>query len=129
MLGSVADSSALATLSYSLNDSPLMPLSMGVDRRRLARPGDFNIEIERSDLREGANIVEIVAIRNSGETITETVQVDYIRGRTWPLPYKIEWSKVERIGQVAEVMDGHWKLTADGVRTLEPYYDRVIAIG
>jgi hypothetical protein len=57
------------------------------------------------------------------------VRVNYTAGRTCPLPYSIKWSAVRRIDEVAEVMDGHWELTPEGVRTLDPYYDRVIAIG
>lgn len=46
-----------------------------------------------------------------------------------PLPVRIEWSKVQNIQEVAEVVDGNWRLVDGGIRTAEPYYDRVIAIG
>ncbi|OHE79397.1 MAG: hypothetical protein A3G75_10735 [Verrucomicrobia bacterium RIFCSPLOWO2_12_FULL_64_8] len=129
ILGSVARAEDIDALSFSLNGGPAMPLSMGVDLRRLARPGDFNIEIERSDLRDGMNEVMIKAALRDGGAISTTVRIHFTPDRGWPLPYQIDWSKVERIQDVAEVMDGLWKLTPQGVRTVEPYYDRVIAIG
>jgi hypothetical protein len=129
ILGSVEGKEQIETLSYSLNGAPARWLSMGVDLRRLARPGDFNIEIERGDLLNGANDVVIRATLQGGAILSSTVRVHYTPGRVWPLPYTIEWSKARRIQDVAEIMDGLWRLTSRGVRTAEPYYDRAIAIG
>jgi hypothetical protein len=129
ILGSVSPPAEVARLTHSLNSAPAKSLSMGVDLYRLASPGDFNIEIERSELRPGRNEVTIMAASKSGKVISRVVRVNYIRGRVWPLPYTINWSEVRRLQDVAEVMDGHWALTVEGVRTVKPYYDRVIAIG
>ena len=130
ILGVVEGGEEVESLSYSLNGGPDRPLSMGRNGFRLSLPGAFNAEIERSELRGGANTVELKAQpRFSNAPLTATVRVDFTAGRTWPLPYAIKWSEVRRIHDVAEVMDGHWQLTPEGVRTLDPYYDRVIALG
>ncbi|MPY86481.1 MAG: hypothetical protein GEU99_00995 [Luteitalea sp.] len=129
ILGSIERHDGVESLSYSLNGASATALSMGVDLRRLARPGDFNIEIERSDLLNGANDVVIRAILQGGGTLSSSVRAHYTPGRVWTLPYTIDWSKAEQIQDVAEIIDGLWKLTPQGVRTAEPYYDRVIAIG
>ena len=129
VLGNVAPADAVAALSYSLNAAPPKALTMGSDLRRLARPGDFNIEIERTDLKAGWNDVHIVAGQRDGAQVSRNVRVHYTPGRVWPLSFTLSWSKAAKIWDVAEVMDGRWKLTPDGVRILEPYYDRVLLIG
>lgn len=55
--------------------------------------------------------------------------MDHAKDKVWPLPYKIEWGKVADIEDVAEVVDGKWVITSDGVRIGEDGYDRLIAIG
>ena len=45
------------------------------------------------------------------------------------LPYSIDWSQVGSISEVAQVIDGNWGLTVQGVRPLELGYDRLIGIG
>lgn len=130
ILGVVSSHEAVETLTFTLNGGVAHRLNMGVDLRRLSRPGGFNAEIERKDLRDGENIVVLEAkSRAGGPVVRRTVRVRYAAGRTAPLPCTIKWSEARRIDDVAEVMDGHWQLTPDGVRTLDPYYDRVIAIG
>lgn len=130
ILGVVSNREAIEALSYTLNGGAAQKLNMGVDLRRLSRPGGFNAEIERKDLRAGENLVVFEAKPKArGPAIKRTVRVRYAAGRTAPLPCTIKWSDARRIDHVAEIMDGQWKLTAEGVRTLDPYYDRVIAIG
>ena len=130
LLGVVSRHEAVEALTYSLNGGPAQTLSLGPNGFRLSRPGAFNAEIERSGLRAGENVVEfVVHQRFAQQPVTKTVRVHYTAGRPRPLPHTIKWADARRIDDVAEVMDGHWKLTPDGVRTLDPYYDRVIAIG
>jgi hypothetical protein len=130
ILGNIAPTTSIRSVTYQLNDEEPMPFSVGGDKHRLARSGDFNIEIHRSRLKAGLNQVAIKAIELDGNTVTRAVGVNYINdGRTWPLPYRVDWSKVNKLQDAVQVVDGKWKLTPDGVRTLEPYYDRVLALG
>jgi hypothetical protein len=50
-------------------------------------------------------------------------------GTNRPLPYSIEWAQVAQIHDAVQVIDGKWKKTKDGIRSIERYYDRVIAFG
>jgi hypothetical protein len=116
-------------LSASLNGGPDQLVSMGPDGHRLANPGDFNVEIDRANLGVGVNELRLTAIDSGGRFETQTVRLEVTGDRTWPLPYSIDWSQVSAIHDVAEVVDGLWELTEDGVRVVEPYYDRVIGLG
>jgi hypothetical protein len=130
VLGSVDQPDLVATMDYALNGGPPVPLSMKEDRKRIARDGDFNIEIDRSRLRVGVNELVITGNRNSARPINRKVQVHYHdEGNRYPLPYSIDWSSVKNISDVAQIVDGKWRLTPDGVRAIEPYYDRVLALG
>ncbi|MEA2064593.1 MAG: hypothetical protein U9P14_12890 [Gemmatimonadota bacterium] len=129
ILGNVSDRDGIAELAWSLNGSAPRSLSLGCNLHRLAMPGDFNVEIDQRELRNGINKIELAAVDSAGNTSDKTVSVDFTRGRTWPLPYSINWSEVKNIQDVAQVVDGRWLLDSNGVRSIEPYYDRVIAIG
>lgn len=128
ILGRV-DPGRVVRLEYMVNGGPPAPLTIGPDRNRLAHPGDFNVEIDHVDLDEGPNTVTLIATDTCDDRFSRDVILKIKRDRTWPLPYRIDWSQVSSIQDVAQVVDGRWALTPDGVRTLEPYYDRVIALG
>lgn len=129
ILGRVSGPRGTVSLQYSLNGGPASNLTIGPNGNRLAAAGDFNIELDRGDLREGDNVVSIVALDSQQNKVTRNVTVKYTGGQRCPLPYHIEWSKAGTIHDVAQVVDGLWRLTSEGVRTKEPYYDRVIALG
>ncbi len=129
VLGTVSAESGISELTYSLNEGPPQPLSMGPNLFRLSRIGDFNADISRSKFREGPNVVRIMATDALGNKSHRDVTFHKTSGKVWPLPYAIDWSQVENIQDVVEVADGRWKLGPDGVRTLDPYYDRVLALG
>lgn len=129
ILGNVSGKKGIAALTWSLNGGAPRDLSLGCNLHRLAKPGDFNVEIDHRELLDGKNEVVLAAIDSAGKESSKTVAVDFTQGRTWPLPYSIDWSKVKDIQEVAQVVDGRWQLGAAGVRLIEPYYDRVIAIG
>jgi hypothetical protein len=131
ILGNVSspDYVAIASLTYSLNGSLPTPLSMGPDLTRLAMPGDFNVELDRTLLREGENQLEIVATDFVGNRTTKEVKVYYTAGKSWPLPYEVDFSKVKNIAEAVQVVDGRWKLENGGLRTAHKYYDRVVAVG
>jgi hypothetical protein len=130
ILGRVTPPAGVATLHYSLNGGALQKLSLGPDGRRLARPGDFNIEIDARILPPGDHRVEITAHdERQSPLCAKPVRVTYRAPPKWPLPYAIEWNKVKSIQDAAQIVDGLWRLTGNGVRTVAPYYDRVLAFG
>ncbi|NUO06428.1 MAG: hypothetical protein HUU07_13700 [Candidatus Brocadia sinica] len=131
ILGNVSDPDGITSLNYSLNGRPEQPLSLGPDKRRLVSPGDFNIEIAYADLIIGQNQVVIKATDSLGNQTIETVTVECTKGNAWPLPYAINWSSVEKIQDVAQIVDGLWFLDKNGIRTHPDHvgYDRIVAIG
>ena len=129
ILGDVSDPDEVASLSYSLNGSPDISLSMGPDLRRLATSGDFNVDIDRYDLVPGQNEAVITATDMLGYSDLVTVMIDYRNDVVWPGNYAIEWQNVTNIQDVAQIVDGYWELQEDGVRSVVPNYDRLIAIG
>jgi hypothetical protein len=129
VLGNVADEDGVASLVYSLNQGPTEPVSLGPDTRRLANPGDFNVEIDRAALVAGQNQVVITATDVLGYSSSETVIIDYAGGNVWPLPYTASWGSTGSVQDVAQVVDGLWTLTPGGLRPAEVGYDRGVAIG
>ena len=130
LLGTVEAAHGLAQLSYILNGSAAQSLSWGEDGRRLAHTGDFNLDINRALLRTGTNTVRILAVDSLGQRQDKAMKVVYHHPQqSWPLPYTVDWQQAEDIQQAVQVVDGHWQLTRAGIRTLDPYYDRAVAIG
>ena len=129
ILGSVSSENGILSLTYSLNGGAAVPLSIGPDGKRLANSGDFNIDIDRKNLSVGANTIVISATDSLFAATVHTVTVNYFHKQSWPLPYSIDWRTVKTIRQAVQVVDGKWKLETDGIRVVEPYYDRVIALG
>ena len=131
--GNVSDSDgSISTFEYTLNGGSPVSLTIGPDGRRLLNSGDFNIDIDAADLVPGSNTVEITAIDDDSNTTIEIVTINYSAGNTWPVPYTVDWSTlsgIEEVNDVAHVVDGKWELTPNGIRTTEPGYDRLIAIG
>jgi len=129
VLGNVSDTDGVASLNYSLNGGPVMPLTIGANNNRLANDGDFNVEIDRHDLLPGMNNVVITAMDSLGYSSAQTVTVNFAGARVWPTTYSIDWANAGRIQNVAHVVDGHWRLTPSGVRPVDVGYDRLLAIG
>ena len=129
VLGQVVAPSGIAGLFYALNGSAERPLSIGPDGLRLVGPGDFNVEIDLTDLLDGFNTLELRAVDDEGHESTALVVVDYANGTVWPQDYIIDWSTVMNIQDAAQVLDGLWELSAAGVRPLKTGYDRLIALG
>ena len=132
ILGHVSEPESIEpfTLSYSLEGVPtVFSLSVGPDGRRLNDAGDFNVEIDFTNLASGANNVIIEARDQSNNIITsKTVTVNKY-DNIWPIPYSIDWFSVGQIQDVAQIVDGYWIIDTDGVRSIQPGYDRIIAIG
>ncbi|KIC35665.1 cadherin-like domain-containing protein, partial [Leisingera sp. ANG-M7] len=119
------------TLTYRLNGGAERNLSVGPDAHRLEKAGDFNIDIAYDELDPTAadDVVSIIARYNDGSEYTQDVTIQYQDGAAWPEDYSIDWSAVSNIQDVAQVVDGKWTLTGDGVRPDELGFDRFIAIG
>lgn len=122
-------------LTYSLNNGPTMTLRTGPDPRRLAQSGDFNIELDYTELQPGANQVLIIAKNSQGQETQATVTVNYQRiGQVWAKPgktYNYNWADISRIDDMAQVVDGQWALdnVNSVVRPTVLAYDRLIGIG
>ncbi len=129
ILGNVSSPNGIASLSYSLNEGTPESLTVGTDMHRLASHGDFNIEIDYNSLPGGKNTVKITAVDSLDNRAEEEVTVNYTARNKWSLPYSVNWSEVKNIQDVVQVVDGKWKLESNGVRTVVPFYDRVLAVG
>lgn len=129
ILGSIGAMSGVS-LSYSLNGGAEQPLSLGPDERRLWNEGDFNVEISRTLLASGGNQVVLFARNNISSTlITHTVNLNYISGTTWPLPYTADWSTTSDVNALAQVVDGFWQINGSTLDVVQSGYDRLVAIG
>ena len=95
---------------YTLNDGPDHPLSIGPDTRRLAQPGDFNIDIRSDSLLQWPqlNTVIITASDSQGHTSSATVRISNLAPSRWPLPYEVSWSSSTSLTDSAQVVDGKW---------------------
>ena len=129
VLGTVSDPDGVASLSYSLNGGPPTALSLGMDFGRLQRPGDFNVELAWAGLQAGDNTIILTAHDRFGNQSQRTVTVQVVSGTTWPQTYSVDWSAAGSIGEVAQVVDGLWRIEGDGVRTILPGYDRLVTLG
>ena len=129
VLGAVHDPSGVESIEYRLNGAAWRSLSIGPDDRRLARAGDFNVEIATEELLTGRNIVELRATNAAHVSTLAQVQVELHSGSDWPLPYVVDWSRAADLQAVAQPIDGRWRLSGNGVRTRAPGYDRLISVG
>jgi hypothetical protein len=88
-------------------------------------------EIDYASLNPGVNTVIVTAVDAQGRSASSTVTVNYVSGTPWPVNYSVNWSQASGgINSVAQIVDGRWAVQPDGmVRTLDPGYDRLIAIG
>ena len=129
VLGNVRDSNRLSAISATLNDGEPIDLQVGSDTHRLANSGDFNIQLGWNDCRNGVNQLRIDATWKDGTKWTARSRLRVDRDHRWPIPYQVDFREVTELQDVVQIVDGKWKLTDQGVRTEEPYYDRVLCIG
>ncbi|MCL7413723.1 MAG: DUF1349 domain-containing protein, partial [ANME-2 cluster archaeon] len=129
ILGNVQDESAVASITYSLNNGSVQDLSIGPVARRLQSVGDFNIEVNHTDLVCGDNQVVINSTDTYGNTQRETVSVNYSCNTIWPVNYTIDWSNEANIYDVAQIVDGLWIKETNSIRPVIIGYDRLIAVG
>jgi hypothetical protein len=126
VLGRVDVRPDLRSLTASLNDGPERWISIGpANRTRLHNTGDFNVDVPVNHLNPGVNSLRLRADYGNGVQ-TEVVTIHVVEGG--PPPTSIDWSPDIIESGVAGVVDGRW-LAADGaLRTVEPGYDRLVAI-
>lgn len=139
LLGNVTSPADLLEFEYSLNGGPFYSvrpkygtandLAIGPDGHRLARLGDFNLELDRHDLVAGPNTVLIRATDSSLTTTQQAVTVHYTPDTFWPEDYVIDWSAVSAVTDAVRVIDGQWSLTPAGLRVDLMDYDRVVTFG
>jgi hypothetical protein len=129
VLGRVRNCDRVQRFTCSLNDGVDWPLMLGPDGHRLANPGDFNAEIGWDDLRVGENALRLKVWYDDGRSRERGVVLSVDRQCVCSLPHRVSWADAGHIQDVAQVTDGLWRLTEAGVRVVEPYYDRVIALG
>lgn len=129
ILGNASASSGISSLTYSFNGGSQRTLSMGPNLRRLARPGDFNVEIPLGNLQPGTNTVTIHAQDWNGHETTRVVTVVNSSGAVWPRPSTVNWDGVSNINSAAQVVDGLWEIRHGAVRPVVSAYDRLVAVG
>jgi regulation of enolase protein 1 (concanavalin A-like superfamily) len=127
--GTVVSAHPVSSLGYQLNGGQIHALSIGPDSRRLVAPGDFIIEIDYQNLLDGSNTVTIHSTDSLGQQSVQDVTIEYSVGNAWPLPATVGWNSADSVNEVAQVVDGHWAIQEGGLRTLDPGYDRLVAVG
>lgn len=129
ILGDVQSENGIKSLSYQLNNSNPATLTLGSDLHRLAAKGDFNVDLDVDDCLKGSNILKLLVIDSTDNTMEKEVTFSVQKDNQWPLPYSISWSEVKNIQDVVQVTDGNWVITEHGLHNLDTYYDRVVAFG
>lgn len=133
IVGNVSSTVTMDKLSYTLNGGASRTISIGPNTSRLERKGDFNIDIDYTDLKTGTNTVVITATDTGAGVTTANVTVNYqpFAGNWSPGSYTIDFASAATVNQVAQVVDGNWVLTGGKVRpaTGETGFDRLIAVG
>lgn len=128
VLGNIAADAQVEKASYALNGGDPRPLTLGGDLHRLARSGDFNVELSWDEVQAGDNTL-VISADTAAQTCTSTVRLIVDEPRNWPLPYSVDFATAKNLQDLVQIVDGLWHLKEDGVRTAEPYYDRVLNLG
>ncbi len=139
ILGNVSDVDGVTDLSYTVDGGDPTDLTIGSDDRRLENTGDFNVDLDWTALADGPHSVVISATDGAGNISTKTVTVNYTAGNTWAIPYTADWSTLTTDGDpntpdpeiqtLAQVVDGKWSVDNGLITTVEPGYDRLVALG
>jgi hypothetical protein len=128
VLGSVDEPDRAEALVARLNGGPPRDISIGPDDRRLAFSGDFNIDLRVAELRDGPNEVAVEFEECDGRVGERLVTVLREPGAAVTEAAVLDWTTAASIDELGQVVDGRWHLD-DGLRTSEPAYDRLIAVG
>ncbi|MEM6671689.1 MAG: fibronectin type III domain-containing protein [Planctomycetota bacterium] len=128
--GNVSDADGFIlpnSLYYTLNGGPQVELTLGADPFRLIEPGDFNCDIRVDQLQVGSNVVEIHATDDQGLEQVQRVLVSYDDVPEWPFE-AVDFT-VDSLLNSAQIVDGRWESTPDGIHPVVAGYDRLITIG
>jgi len=96
--------------------------------RRLARDGDFNIDIPVGRLKPDTNLVKLKVSFLNGDVLEREIMVLREEGSR-ELPLVIQWDSVDHLQDACQVVDGKWALEKEGPRVVQEGYDRIILIG
>ena len=79
----------------------------------------------------GSNQVAITAVdkQEPPETTTTVVTVEYVPGNVWPFDYAIDWSSVNDMLDVVQIVDGQWSFDGSGIFPTVLGYDRTFVVG
>jgi len=138
IVGHLHEPDSIESLAYSLNGGPERPVFFkvaGAVAQRLLHSGDFNIDtIGREQLRPDNTLVVTASLRDGGRE--ERVWRFPAAAGDSPPDYRLALHDVEHPQQVAQVVDGRWRVSGDatGDRWLEiaeedAGLDRVILFG
>lgn len=134
LMGNVFRWEDLATLTYSLNGGAARLLNWGNgandfgDYRRLARNGDFNVDLPISQLLPGVNTIAVHAVDINGGSDQVTATVTLESGSSL-LPLLVDWETATDPQEAGQSVDGDWVLDAQGLRTVSVGYDRIFLLG
>ena len=130
ILGNVSSAVPLSSLTYTINGGAPQLLETGPDNMRLALAGDFNIELDYTDLLPGANQVVITALDNAAASSQAVVTVNYAAAPAWtPQNITVNWGAATKVSDVAQVIDGNWTIDNGAARPVIMEFDRLLAIG
>jgi hypothetical protein len=130
VLGRLLRPDTVRRFQYRLDGAPPHPLIPGPDGYRLARPGDFNVELAYADLAPGEHRLDLEAEDTAGKRDSRRVTLFISPPSPAPaLPLRVDWRGSDRVTDFAQVVDGLWRITPSGVRVREPSYDRALAFG
>lgn len=126
LMGEVANADSLVWLSYRLNGAPEVPLSFRAFRR-LAKDGDFNADIPIAALKPGVNEVKLEARWRDGQRVEQSVTIERAATGASRLPYDARFDRPPQ--SAGQYVDGEWGRASNGIRTLQPGYQRMFLIG
>ena len=109
---------SIKSSTYTINGSDEIPFALGSDLHRLAKTGDFNLEINLAELYPGENNLVINATNTFGKSISQKVVVNYTAEQQCSLPYSVDFAEVENIQDVAQIVDGQWTIENGGAKTV-----------
>lgn len=128
--GTVHGGSGKLRASWRLNGSRPMSLPLGPDAPRLVAQGDFNLEIDVEQLRNGIHTVEVIAEDESGARRSNLLDFLF-EAPSFSLPPMLDLrtDNCASVYEFGQPVDGDWRLGQDGARCRDIGYDRLLAFG